>query len=76
MVAMETELAAVSAQLEEAKEREQSLGNALATTRNALELYQRTSHQDVRRQGSLFRLCHANTFISISWITVIASWPD
>ena len=48
VTAIETELEALNTQLEEGKKKQQSLSDALATARQAMELYQRTSQQDVR----------------------------
>ena len=44
---LETEVARLCSQLEEGKRRQQSLTEALATTRHAMELYQKTAQQDV-----------------------------
>ena len=47
MVELETEVSHLCSQLEEEKRRQQSLSETLATTRHAMELYQKTAQQDV-----------------------------
>ena len=44
---LETELSFLSARLQEAQERQGSLDHSLTTAREAMELYQKTSRQDV-----------------------------
>jgi len=47
VVELETEVLRLCSQLEEGRRRQQSLTDALATTRHAMELYQKTAQQDV-----------------------------
>ena len=50
---LETEISVLSARLREAQERQGSLDHSLTTAREAMELYQKTSRQDVSYSHSV-----------------------